>query len=89
MEIKRILSKTVGLEDWIEVGGKVRFDGKICKVTKIEEAGEMYKVTMTDAGFTSYDALNQVRPLFAVNAVPVESGKIYEMTVAAEAVEKE
>jgi len=79
MEIKRILSKSVNVEDWIEVGGKIRFDGKVCKVTKIEAEGENYKVYMTDAGFTTYDSLGLVRPLFAVNAIPVNTGKVHEM----------
>jgi len=93
MEIKRILSKSLAIEDWVEVGGKARFDGKVCKVTKIEANGENYKVYMTDGGFTSYDAENQVRPLFAVNAIPVSAGKVYEVVVtdvtAVESVEVE
>ena len=90
MEIKRILSKSVGLEDWVEVGGKVRFDGKVCKVTKIEESEGKYTVYMIESGYTTYDALGLVRPLFAPNAIPVPADKIYQMTLSnVTAVEKE
>ena len=81
MEIKRVLSKSVGLEDWVEVGSKIRFDGKICLVTKIEPDGDNYKVYMTDGGFATYDSQNKVRPLFAINALPVQSGNVYEMVL--------
>jgi len=81
MEIKRVLSKSVGLEDWVEVGGKIRFDGKVCKVVKIAEDGENYKVTAVDGGFTTYDAANKVRPIFAVNAIPVASDAVYEIVL--------
>jgi len=81
IEIKKILSKSAGLEEWIEIGGKIRYDGKVCKVIKIEADGENYKIFMVDAGFTTYDALGLVRPLFAPNTIPIPVDKIYEMVV--------
>jgi len=80
MEIKRVQSKSLGLEGWVEVGGKVRFDGKVCLVTKIEAEGEAYKVRMVEAGVTTYDAQGLVRPLFAPNALPVY-GDAYEVVL--------
>jgi len=81
MKIKRILSESVGLEGWIEIGGKVRFDGKICKVNVIEKDGEKFNVYMTDSGTTTYDALGLNRPIFAVNSIPVQTSKLYKLAV--------
>jgi len=80
MVIKRVQSKTLGLEGWVAVGDKVRFDGKVCKVTKIEATDAGHKVIMVEAGVTTYDALGLDRPLFAVNAIPVQ-GAVYEVVL--------
>jgi len=81
MKIKRVLSKSLSLEDWVEIGSIVRFDGKIFNVVDIKEDGENYKVFMTDGGFTTYDALGLNRPIFAVNAIPVQTDALYEIVL--------
>ena len=80
MEFKRIMSKSLGVEDWVEVGGKIRFDGKVCKVTKIEGADGVYTVYAVDCDLTTYDALNLERPIFAVNAIAAK-GEAHTITV--------
>jgi len=80
MEIKRVQTKALGLDGWVEVGGRVRLDGKVCKVTKIEAVEGGHKVTMVEAGVTTYDALGLERPLFAPNAIAVQ-GAAYEVVL--------
>jgi len=80
MVIKRVQSKALGLDGWVEVGSKTRVEGKFCKVTKIEADGENYKVHMVEADVTTYDALGLERPIFAVNAIAVQ-GSAFEVVL--------